>query len=62
MSTPVDVLRVNEKLSTLIHHTKADSHHGYPVVDDYDPEGYDKVCQTAQANWKCLHPYHNLEK
>ena len=43
MSSPVNVLRVTETIGNLIQCTQESAHHGYPVVDDYDPAGYDLV-------------------
>lgn len=38
MSHPVIVLRTQEKVGRIVDILKAESHNGFPVVQDYDPD------------------------
>ena len=43
MSHPVTVLRKREKVGRIVDILKAESHNGFPVVQDYDPDSVQDV-------------------
>lgn len=43
MSHPVTVLRTKEKVGRIVEILKSESHNGFPVVQDYDPDSVQDV-------------------
>jgi len=57
MSHPVTVLRTKEKVGRIVDILKSESHNGFPVVQDYDPDSVPTTDTHTDVSYKTLEPF-----